>query len=133
MLGAHEGEEIRGNEPGAALNDGADIANPPGAGTENKGRLAQASETFDELKQRVVAERVVANPQLPFAPKHAAFANVAGLQMIGRTFLGGSKRADQQVYARMLKNAKIDNRGNDVTIDLLVPQTDIDILIASVK
>ncbi len=58
---------------------------------------------------------------------------LAGLQMIGRTFLGGSKRPDQQVYARMLKNAKIDNRGNDVTLDLLVPQADIDILIAVVK
>ena len=58
---------------------------------------------------------------------------LAGLQMIGRTFLGGSKRADQQVYARMLKNARIDNRGNDVTIELLVPQADIDILIAGVK
>ena len=58
---------------------------------------------------------------------------LAGLQMIGRTFLGGSKRADQQVYARMLKNARIDSRGTDVTLDLLVPQADIDILIAGIK
>lgn len=58
---------------------------------------------------------------------------LAGLQMIGRSLLGGSKRADQQVYARMLKNAKIVNTGMDVTLDLLVPQADIDILIAGVK
>ena len=58
---------------------------------------------------------------------------LAGLQMIGRTFLGGSKRVDQQVYARMLKNAKIDSRGTDVTLDLLVPQADIDILVAGIK
>ena len=58
---------------------------------------------------------------------------LAGLQMIGRSFLGGSKRADQQVYVRMLKNAKIDSRGNDVTLDLLVPQADIDILVAGIK
>ena len=58
---------------------------------------------------------------------------LAGLQMIGRSFLGGSKRADQQVYARMLKNAKIDSRGTDVTLDLLVPQADIDILVAGIK
>lgn len=56
-----------------------------------------------------------------------------GLQMLGKTFLGGSKRPDQQVYARMLKNAKIESRANDVTLDLLVPQADIDILIAGIK
>lgn len=56
-----------------------------------------------------------------------------GLQMIGGAIFGNSKRNDQQVYGRMIKNAKFDIRGNDVTLDLLVPQADIDILIAGIK
>ncbi len=56
-----------------------------------------------------------------------------GLKMLGGAFLGGSKRTDQQVYSRMIKNAKIANRGSEVTLDLLVPQADIDILVASIK
>lgn len=56
-----------------------------------------------------------------------------GLQVIGKIFLGGSKRADRQVYGRMLKSAKFEARGNDVILDLLVPQSDIDILVAGIK
>lgn len=56
-----------------------------------------------------------------------------GLQMLGKAVLGGSKRTDQQVYGRMVKAAKISSRANEVTLDLLVPQADIDILIAGVK
>ncbi|MEO6654913.1 MAG: hypothetical protein ABIO36_02420 [Pyrinomonadaceae bacterium] len=58
---------------------------------------------------------------------------IEGLQVLGAMFFGGSKRADQQVYGRMIKNAKIVARGSDVTLDLLVPQADIDVLIAGVK
>lgn len=56
-----------------------------------------------------------------------------GLQTVGKAFLGGSKREDQKVYARMIENAKIVRTGNDVTLDLSVPQGDIDILIAGIK
>ncbi len=56
-----------------------------------------------------------------------------GLQMVGSAIFVNSKRTDQQVYGRMLKNAKFAARGSDVTIDVMVPQTDIDILIAESK
>jgi hypothetical protein len=59
--------------------------------------------------------------------------SLEGLAAIGKMFLGSSKRADQKVYARMLGNTKLVVRGSDVNLDLLVPQTDIDILIAGVK
>lgn len=55
------------------------------------------------------------------------------LQTFGKIVLGGSKRADQRVYARMIDSAKFETRGNDLTLDLLVPQSDIDILIAGVR
>ena len=33
----------------------------------------------------------------------------------------------------MVKNAKFGITGNDVTLDLLVPQADIDVLVAKIK
>ncbi len=56
-----------------------------------------------------------------------------GLQIVGKAFLGASKRADQQVYSRMLSNAKFNSRGADLTLDLVVPQADIDVLIGGLK
>jgi hypothetical protein len=52
-----------------------------------------------------------------------------GLQMLGKAFLGASKSPDKQVYARMIENAKIARVGSEVSFDLQVPQTDIDVLI----
>lgn len=56
-----------------------------------------------------------------------------GLQIVGKAILGNSKRADQKAYARMLDRVKFAVRANDVTLDLLMPQADIDILVAGVK
>lgn len=56
-----------------------------------------------------------------------------GLQVVGGAVFGGSKRPDQKIYGRMIKSAKIDGRGNDVSIELLVPQADIDGLIGGLK
>lgn len=56
-----------------------------------------------------------------------------GLQAIGNMVFGGSKRADQQVYARMIKAAKFTVNGSDLNLDLLVPQSDIDVLIGGIK
>jgi hypothetical protein len=33
----------------------------------------------------------------------------------------------------MIKSAKFESKGTDVTIDLLVPQSDIDALVAAIK
>jgi hypothetical protein len=56
-----------------------------------------------------------------------------GLQIVGKALLGNSKRADRKVYGRMLRNVKCDARGTDVSLDLLVPQADIDILVGGIK
>jgi hypothetical protein len=56
-----------------------------------------------------------------------------GLQMVGKAFLGGAKGVDKEVYARMIDNAKFTTRGNDVMLDLAVSQSDIDILVGSLK
>ena len=56
-----------------------------------------------------------------------------GLQLLGKAFLGNTSSADKQVYARMISNTKFSSRGNEVMIDLSVPQSDIDILVGSLK
>ena len=54
-------------------------------------------------------------------------------QMLGKTVFGNSKRPDQQMYARLIKAAKFDAKGTDVTLDVMVPQADIDMLVKKVK
>ncbi len=54
-----------------------------------------------------------------------------GLQLIGKSLIGGSKGADKQVYSRMIENAKITRNQLEVALDLQVPQTDINILIGA--
>ncbi|MEJ7624649.1 MAG: hypothetical protein WKF34_11715 [Pyrinomonadaceae bacterium] len=56
-----------------------------------------------------------------------------GLQALGNMYFGSSKRPDQQVYGRMIKAAKFGVTGSDVTLDLLVQQSDIDFLIGKIK
>ena len=55
------------------------------------------------------------------------------LQTMGGAMLGGSKNANQAVYGRMIKSAKITLHGSDVMFDLTVPQSDIDSLVAAIK
>lgn len=56
-----------------------------------------------------------------------------GLQIVGKALLGGSKGADKKVYGRMVDNAKISRSGNEVILDLQVPNSDINILIGEKK
>jgi hypothetical protein len=56
-----------------------------------------------------------------------------GAQQLGLALLGSSKRADRQVLARLVQNAKIAKTGSDVTVDLSIPQSDINALVAMLK
>lgn len=56
-----------------------------------------------------------------------------GLQIIGKIALGGSESADKQVYARLIENARFSAKGNEVMLDLQVPQSDIDVLVGRLK
>ncbi|MBV9241547.1 MAG: hypothetical protein JO314_06025 [Acidobacteria bacterium] len=60
-------------------------------------------------------------------------ATLDGLQIMGTALLGGGKNPANQVYSRMIKSAKFSQSGNEVTLDLLVPQADIDTLISGIK
>lgn len=52
-------------------------------------------------------------------------------QGIGKSFLGGAKGDDKQVFARMVENVKITRNLTEVSLDLQVPQTDINILLGA--
>jgi len=54
------------------------------------------------------------------------------LQMFGGT-LASSAQANKKTYGRLIKNIKLGVTGNDVSVDLLVPQADIDLLVAQLK
>jgi hypothetical protein len=47
--------------------------------------------------------------------------------------LKGSKREDQKVYGRMLESVRVAQNANEVTLDLQVPQADINVLIGEKK
>lgn len=57
---------------------------------------------------------------------------IAGLQGFAG-ILKGSQRADQKAYGRMLESVKIEQTGNLVTLDLQIPQTDINVLVGEKK
>ena len=44
--------------------------------------------------------------------------------------LGSSKRADQQLYARLIENLALSKAETDVSMELQIPQADIDALMA---
>jgi hypothetical protein len=52
-----------------------------------------------------------------------------GLQMLGKMFLGSAKGADKAVYARLIENVRFSNKGNEVSMDLAIAQSDVDFLV----
>jgi len=84
----------------------------------------------------VVADKAIVHltaRTLQNAQATGLYQTMEGLQMIGKAFLGGAKGADKQVYARLVQNAKISMKANEVTLDLVVPQADLDILVGMIK
>lgn len=51
------------------------------------------------------------------------------MKSFGKMAFSGNKNADKQVYARMIENANVTRNGTEVSLDLQVPQNDIDVLI----
>ncbi len=52
-----------------------------------------------------------------------------GLQMIGKALLGSAKGADKQLYGRLLETVKFTAKGNEVTMDLAIAQSDMNQLV----
>lgn len=56
-----------------------------------------------------------------------------GLQSLGKALLGGSTRADQQIYARLIENVKFSRSGTELSMDLAIAKSDVDALVAMIK
>ena len=95
--------------------------------------------TLDSIRQVSGAmELIEGNTAVSMAAKTATVEQaknlqetVEGLQILGKSFLGGSKSADKKVYARMIENAKITRATSEISLDLQVPQNDINILLGA--
>lgn len=61
------------------------------------------------------------------------FTTLRDLQDLGKMLIANSRGPDKAVYARMIENAKFTHAGNEITLDLQVPQADINILVAEKK
>jgi hypothetical protein len=59
------------------------------------------------------------------------YDTISFLQQFGKGLLGGSKKPQNAVYARLVNSAKLTKNGSDVALDLTVPQKDIDLLLAA--
>lgn len=59
------------------------------------------------------------------------YDTVAFLQQFGKGLLGGSKKPQNAVYARLIDAAKVTKNGSDVALDLTIAQSDIDLLLAA--
>jgi hypothetical protein len=64
------------------------------------------------------------------ADAQTLFETIDGLKAVGGMLLGGSKRPDQQLYARLINNAKLSKIGADIGLDLSSPQSDLNALVA---
>ena len=56
-----------------------------------------------------------------------------GLKVLGRSMLGASKAADKKLYAKLIDSVKVSNVGNELSLDLAIPQGDIDAIVAIIK
>ncbi len=52
-----------------------------------------------------------------------------GLKMLGRSFLGGMKGEERDIYVRLIESAKITRLESEVLLDVAMPQTDINKII----
>lgn len=57
------------------------------------------------------------------------YDTIDAMRSLGKMFLSGNKNADKQVYARMIENANVVRNGTEVSLDLQVPQSDIDVIV----
>ncbi|MEO6588341.1 MAG: hypothetical protein ABIP06_03345 [Pyrinomonadaceae bacterium] len=57
------------------------------------------------------------------------YDTIDAMRSLGKMFLGGNKNPDKQVYARMIENANITRNGTEVSLDLQVPQSDLDVIV----
>ncbi len=98
---------------------------------KNLSAIRYLNGSLDVIGGSAVFQAMAKTPQPEQA--QSLLETLEGLQLVGKAFLGSSKGADKQVYARMIDNAKFTRTGSEVNFELQVPQSDIDIIIGAKK
>jgi hypothetical protein len=91
-----------------AVYGAADVAN--GQATVNLTAVTEKADQAEELK-----------------------GTLDGLKVLGKSMLGASQGADKKLYAKLLDSVKLSNVGNELNLDLTIPQSDIDAIVAIFK
>jgi hypothetical protein len=84
--------------------------------------VTPASANLHCMARTVTAERA-----------QSLFDTVEFLKDFGKGLLGNSKKPENAVLARMVENTKLSRSGTDVLVDLTIPQSDIDLLLAKLR
>jgi len=100
----------------------------------------ELGKTLDSIRQVSGAVEVSANnTSVSVAAKtlnaeqaQSLHETLEGLQMLGKAFISG-KTEEKKVYVRLIDNARITRSQAEVSLDLQIPQNDINILLAGVK
>lgn len=58
---------------------------------------------------------------------------ISALRIVARSVYGSSKRVDQQIYGRMIDEAKLTSKGTNLTLHLFLPREDLGILIGGTR
>jgi hypothetical protein len=99
--------------------------------SKNLDAIRQLSGAMDILNKTVIVS--LSAKTLTAEQAKVLTKTLTDLQSVGSALLSGSKGADKKVYARMVENARITQLGNEVSLNLKVPQSDIDVLIGEKK
>jgi hypothetical protein len=125
---------LASRRPNSIMSFGANV--PAGLSQVFELGIDELSKSLDSMRQVYGSMNVSGSNTIisvatkTFKPEQAKELadTLTGLQMLGKGFLGGMSGADKQVYARMAENAKISQANDEVTIDLQVANTDLNIL-----
>lgn len=58
------------------------------------------------------------------------FETLEGLKAVGGMLLGNAQRPDQKLYGRLINAASISRNGTDISLDIRIPQSDMDALVS---
>ncbi len=125
-------------KPNAVVSFGAKL--PKGLSSFIELGNDELGETLDSVRQMSGAVEVNANnttvsvtaKTLTAEQAQSLHETLEGLQMLGKAFISG-KTEEKKVYLRLIDAARITRSQSEVTLDVQVPQSDINILLAGVK
>lgn len=131
--------DLVSRKPGAVLNFGALVPNGLSQFIEldmdelgnNLNGVRRLSGSMDVMNGSTVVS--ISAKTVEPAQAKGLKDSLTGIQGLFAPILKNSKREDQKIYGRMLESAKIGQVGNELTLDLQVPQTDINVIVGAKK